>query len=420
MNKNTSKPSLIALLAKIIIPLLLVTVGGVAWAYFKATAPVIERKPPQRQTTIVDVVSVVPKDTRPLITAMGTVVPSREVTIKSRVAGEVQSVAAEFIPGGHIGKNALLLSLDTSDLQVEVQKAQSALTDAQAALAIEQGNQAIAREELRLLADLSPETSMESDLALRKPQLQQAQAAIASAEADLHKARLNLKRTKVTVPFNALIMDRYVNTGTYVGAQENLATIVGTDEFWIEAVVPMDKLALIDFGHEDKIPVTVRSQTGTGTWPGRLVRVAGSLNETSRMATVIIAVADPLGLKATPRSTPLMIDDYVFVDIAGKPLTNVVELPRSALQDNNTVWVYANDTLDIRPVTIAWKGPDNVYIQDGLAPGERIITTQLSSPVQGMALKIPANQPENQPDSQSDDPSDLQKHSAQKGPQAAL
>lgn len=389
MSEIQKKSSFSAKVVKFAVPIVLIAAGGVAFAYFKATAPTIERVAPHRSATVVQVQTVREGETRTVVTAMGTVVPSRQVTLKARVSGEVQAVASEFVPGGRMAKGETLLRLDSSDHQVEVSKAQSALKDARAALAIEQGSQTIAREEIRLLSEMSPEGIAETDLSLRKPQLQQAQAAVASAEADLRKARLDLERTVVQAPFNALIVERNVNVGTYVGAQDALATLVGTDEFWVEAVVPLDRLSLLDINQEGGCPVRIRSQSGSaGQWQGRVVHIAGKLNETSRMATVIVAVANPLEPVSDASAARLMIDDYVFVEIDGRPLAGVIELPRAALQDGNTVWVCDDNTLDIRPVALAWKNNDAVFIQSGLRPGEQVVISELSSPVQGMSLKI--------------------------------
>ena len=82
-----------------------------------------------------------------------------------------------------------------------------------------------------------------------------------------------------------------------------------------------------------------------------------------------------------------MIDDYVHVDITGRELGDVIELPRTALQDNNTVWVNRDDTLDIREVTLAWKSTDKVYLQSGVSVGEQVVLSDLATPVQGMPLK---------------------------------
>lgn len=373
---------------KAFFPLLLIVLGGVAWAYFKATAPVIERKPPARQIRNVQTETVSRTEARTAISAMGTVVPSREVTLKARISGEVMDIAPEFVPGGHISKGTGILKLDRSDYEIQFKKAESALESAKAELAIEQGSQNIAREELRLLSESSSEAIPETDLALRKPQLKQAMASVASAEAGLRQARLDLERTSVKAPFNALITDRNVNIGTYVGAGETLATIVGTDEYWVEALVSLDQLQMIDLESADGCPAVVRSQSGNGVWEGKVLRVEGRLNETSRMATVIVAVSNPLGQPAEGRVAPLMIDDYVNIEIAGRELPDVIEIPRSSLRDRNTVWVNSDNSLDIRPVTLAWKSADKVYIAGGLTNGEQVVVSDLSAPVQGMALRV--------------------------------
>ncbi len=370
-----------------LIPLLLILGGGAAWSYFKATAPVMKKGAPQRQVVTVETRTAQTGTPRILIHAMGTVTPAKEVTLKAQASGTVQSVNDRFVPGSLVAKGEELLHLDPADYQVSVKKAQSALENAKAALAIEQGNQNIAREELRVLSEMTARKVAKTDLVLRKPQLAQAQADVTSAEADLTQATLDLSRTKINAPFNAIILDRSVNVGTYVGSQEDLVTLAGTDEFWIEAVVPLDEMAYIDLSYPGGCPVTIQSQAGTGVWEGRVVQATGRLSDASRMANVIVAVANPLGTPDHPCAHPLMIDDYINVEITGQALKNVVELPRSALKDNDTVWIIRNNTLDIRKVTLAWKGTETVYIETGVAKGEEVVVSSLDTPVQGMSLK---------------------------------
>ncbi len=372
---------------KIIIPLVAIVAGGAAWSYFKTTAPVMKRSAPQRHVSVVEVQTAGQRNARSVISAMGTVAASREVTLKAQVSGVVLSVNDQFVPGGLMAKGTVLLALDPSDYEVEVKKAQSALANARAAQVIEQGSQNIAREELRLLSEISSETVTHTDLALRKPQLLQAQADVTSAEADLRQAMLNLSRTEIQAPFNAMIIERNVNVGAYVGSQESLVTLVGTDEFWIKAMVSLDRLAFIDLDYPGGCPVSIRSQAGKGHWEGRVIHVSGKLNDTSRMATVIVAVTDPLGKTETGAGPRLMIDDYVFAEITGRELANVIELPRAALKDDNTVWINHNNALDIRKVTLAWKSPDKIYLQTGVSPGEQVVMSELSTPVQGMPLR---------------------------------
>ena len=258
-----------------LIPLMLIIGGGVAWSYFKATAPVMKKAEPQRQVTLVETQTAVSQNLSATVSAMGTVTAAREVTLKAQVTGTVQSVCDNFVPGSFVIKGKTVLTLDPPDYQVAKKKAQSALANAKAALAIEQGSQNIAKEELRVLSEITTQKVSQTDLALRKPQLAQAMSDVTSAQADLTQADLNLSRTKIVAPFNAMILERSVNVGTYVGVQDSLVSLVGTDEFWIEAVVPLDEIPFLDMGTPGGCPVRIRSQAGTGTWDGRVIQVTG-------------------------------------------------------------------------------------------------------------------------------------------------
>jgi hypothetical protein len=53
--------------------------------------------------------------------------------------------------------------------------------------------------------------------------------------------------------------------------------------------------------------------------------------------------------------------------------------------------------LQIRTVTIAFRGPHSVLVSEGLAAGERLVVTDLSAPVEGMALRTADTEPPETP-----------------------
>jgi len=387
MGSGSQKTSILGKLFRALVPILLIAAGGVAWAYFQSTAPRIERQAPVKQATVVEVMTVKTGDSQPLIKAMGTVVPSREITLRSRISGEIQQISPHFVPGGLIRKGEMILRLDADDYRVNLQKAESALAKANGNLALEQGNQTIAREEMRLLSEASGEDIQVTDLAMRKPQLMQAQADVASAEADLLKARLDLSRASIQAPFNCLVATRHVDLGSHINSQDSLATLVGVDEYWVEAVVPMDRLSLLDLKHGDQYRVRVRSQSG-GQWTGHVLTTTGRLSEESRMVTLIARVSDPLGVRSGRKSPQMILNDYVSVEIKGDTLSTVVDLSRDVLRDNQTVWVHKNGRLEIRPVGVAWKQDDRVFVSEGLRSGEQLVVSNLSTAIDGMRVRI--------------------------------
>ena len=104
------------------------------------------------------------------------------------------------------------------------------------------------------------------------------------------------------------------------------------------------------------------------------------------MATLIVRVKDPLGIRSKNPSHQMMLNDYVSVEITGRGIPSVVELSRDVLRDNQTVWVNNRGTLEIRKVDIVWKQGDRVFISKGLTPDEEVIVSNLSTVVEGMRV----------------------------------
>mgnify|MGYP006287809651 CR=1 FL=1 len=377
------QPQLARRLAKGLVPLLILGLGILVAVYFIKTRPVVTRSSPKPRPVPVQVSTARLQNAPVEISSMGTVIPSRKITLQAQVSGQVVSMAENFLPGGRVGHQAQLLVIDPSDYDIAVQKQESAVARARADLSLEQGQQEVARQEYRLLRQSTDTPLEESDLALRKPQLLQARANLASAQADLDQARLNLSRTRVTAPFKALITERNVNLGSLVNAQDNLATLVSTDEYWIEVLIPLSRLGFLDLGQPDGCAVQISSQTGPGRWSGQTIGLTGTVDEESRMATVLIAVSDPLD---APQ--PLMLGDYVTAVIQGRSLSQVMVLPRSALRQGDTVWLHDQGRLRMQKVETAWKDPEKIYLGAGLKPGQQVVISDISTPVQGMRISV--------------------------------
>jgi RND family efflux transporter MFP subunit len=383
MNSPTKSRKALSIIFRIVLPLAIIAAGAaIAWHY-KANKPVVQRKPPVQQKTLVETVLARPSLARVVVSGMGTVVPARETVLRPQVNGNVVFMSEGFTPGGIVQKGDELMRIDPDDYRIALEKRQSELQKAKADLALEQGRQEIARREIDLLRQASPEDVSGTELALRKPQLEQALADVALAEADLAQARLDLERTIIYAPFNALVLERNVNLGALVGLDYALTTLVGTDEYWIEATVPLDSLKFLDMTLQGA-SATVHSQLGGESWTGRVLRITGTLDENSRMASILVAVDNPL----TSGTVPLMLNDYVKVDIQGRELDDVYELPRSALRRGETVWVSNGHALDIRNVDIVWRDGERVFVKAGLAPGEQVVLSDIAAPVKGMPLEL--------------------------------
>lgn len=388
----TGKHSALRLWFRRLVPLLVLAGAGVLGYILIKTPPRAQPRPSQRQATLVEVQPVEFRTQPVRIEAMGTIQPAKRIDLMPRVGGDVDWVSDDFVPGGIFEKGVKLLQIDPVDYELAKQAADKTVAEARTALRIEEGAQAVARQDFELLGEVVG--VKDQDLVLRKPQLEMAQATLAAAEADLERAQIDLSRTTVRAPFNAIVQGRPVNVGARVTETTSLATLIGTDQYWVEATVPVSDLKWIAFPgpeSEEGSKARIYDDAAWGSEEfriGTVRRLAASLEEQGRMAQVIIEVEDPLSLHDSSRPQ-LLIGSFVRVEFEGKKLENVVHLPRNLVHEDDRVWVFNEDgTLDIRKVDVALRGRDYVVVTGGLHPGERIVTTSLSAPVQGMALRV--------------------------------
>jgi RND family efflux transporter MFP subunit len=375
------------------ISLLVIFLGlGVA-TYITHKAPKAQKRAPVKAIPVVEVQVVEPGDHRIVVPAMGTVVPAREVTLRAQVSGKVLYLQPEFIEGGYIKENAEILKIDPVDYQLTVTLAEAKVKDAESALELAEEEANAAREEWRLLNENTANTNeAPPPLVAKEPQLAAAQAKLKAEQAELKQAELDLKRTSVRAPFNAIVRSKSVEVGSLVTPQDPLAELVGVDEYWIQVSVPVDYLKWISVPNgkgRKGSQVRVVHRSGYER-TGDVIQLLGDLETEGRMARILAAVKDPLGLKNSDQSTrPLLIGEYVRVEIEGSPLNQVFRIPRVALRENDTVWVVGDDsTLDIRPVTTIWRDTQTVFLDQGLDPGDRVIVSDLAAPVEGMKIQM--------------------------------
>lgn len=376
---------------------------GVAVILVKtASRPQRASKPPK--PALVEVVEARIGDERAAVVAMGTIVASRSVTLRPEVTGRVVEQSASLVPGGRVKKGETLLRIDARHYQLAAQQAESNVQRSQFEMKVEEGRKQIAAREWKLVGDAAKTTDAGKALALREPHMESVEAALASSKSALERAKLDVSRTVLRAPFNAMITDEAVDVGQLVGPTNNLATLVGTDTFWVQVSVPMTTLPWIDVpGVSAEEGSSARIVQDIGATPiereGRVVRLLGDLDPKGRMARLLVEIDDPLGLeRERDGGLPLLLGAYVRVDIEGKTLENVVVVPRRAVREDGTVWIATKENqLLMQPVHVAWRGRDDVYVDRGLSPGDRVIVSRLVTPVPGMKIRTAGDAEERTP-----------------------
>ena len=359
--------------------------GGLALV---ATSPSTERQPESFEPPVVGVVPVDRAAYPRAVEAYGSLVPSREATLYPEVQGPVVEIHPHLEPGGIVRAGEVLLRVDPAEYELAVAGAQAALAEAQAALEIERGRQVVAQREWELFGAELPDAELGRELALRVPQLRQAEARIASARSALDRARLDLERTALRVPFDALVVRETTEVGQRVTPQSAVAELAGVEVFWARASLSLDRLPAVIAAAERGGAARVVLTSGLDQRverSGRLVRQLGSVEAEGRMAQVLVAVDDPLGLSGGPA---LPLGSYVRVELDAGVLEDAVRVPRQGLRENGEVWVAdAEDRLRVRRVQVLWRQGDEVAVGDVFQEADRLIVSPVGSPVPGMAVR---------------------------------
>jgi len=380
------------LVINILLSLIVIIAGIAGAAYISKSAPKARKRPPTRMTPPVQVISVNPDNHGVTVSAMGTVIPAREIILEARVAGEIVAIDPEFTVGGFLEKDSEILRIDPQDYQLALTLARARVKDAESKLKLLEAEAESARDEWsQLYRDRNQVSTEPPPLVFKQPQVTAAKAMLTAQKAEVQKAQLNLSRTRIRLPFNALVRTKHVDIGSQVSGQEKLAELVGTDEYWIQASIPVDRLNWILIPRRPAEPgskVRILHRNGYEI-AGKVIKLLGDLGSEGRMARILVEVQDPLNLKKEKKNHPvILIGEYVRIEIEGRNLQNVYRIPRTALHDNSNIWVVNQDSkLDIRRVEIVWRDAKTVLLREGLKPDDQLIVSDLPAPVNGMPVQ---------------------------------
>ena len=380
------------MILRILSILLVLAASILVYFYFIETSPRAERRTPVAYVPTLEAIPIVASSHTIFIKGMGTVVPAQIVTLKSRVAGEIAKISSNFVEGGLLKAGEVALNIDKTDYELALAIKKDVVTNANYLLKLEMGHQEVAKREWELLKHSSSVTQGEQELALRQPHLEKAKAALESAKAEEQKALLDLERTSVIAPFNSIIKTKFVELGSQVSQQESLAQLIGTDTYHIRMSVQIERLPWFDIPVNESQTAGAHAYIKTAdgrTFEGVVLRLLGDLSPAGRMATVIISVEDPLGLKSGSSLFKLLIDEYVEVTVEGKTVENTIIVPRNAFRENNIIWTAdEGNKLHIRETKVIWKDSDVVIIENTIPYGEKLIISDISGPIEGMSVKI--------------------------------
>ena len=370
-----------------IAPILIILIGS----FFAFVISISSPKPqkgielPKPTPVFYEVIS--KKDITLKILTNGEVRPLNEINLISQVSGQIVKAADEFVDGGIIKAGSPLVWIDDRDYKLAVISAESRVAQASKLLEREIAESELAKNDWEELG-----IGEASPLTLRIPQLKEAEAAEKAALADLEKAKLNLERTVVKLPFQGIIRQKKTGVGQFVGTGSILATAFSTEEVLIALPLTDTELSYLGLPlayEEEKIfsgpKVNFYSfvSNKNSEWTGRIVRTAGSIDPLTRLVYVYAEVVNPY-----QQSPPLAIGMFVDAIIEGKTIKDGFLVPNSAINNNSDIYIInASDNLEIRKIEVLGTENDYVIIKGEISEGERVVVSPLNNAKAGMALK---------------------------------
>lgn len=370
-------------------------VGGAAAYALLVGKPAPEpESAPEVAPPVVDVVTVTPGVVRLSVHSQGTVRPLRQIRLMSQVGGRVERVSPRFSEGSFFTADEPLVKIEEVDYQLQIARAESQVAAAQKVLAEEQGRALQAKREWRDLG-----TAEANALFLREPQIAAARASLAAAEADLTAARLDLQRTAISAPFNGRVSEKFVDVGQFVAPGTHVATVYATDAVEVRLPLTGRQVALLDLplNYDDDsaqgyrgAPVAVHARFANRDWEwhGTVVRTDASIDESNRLVYAVVEVSMPFARDPQSNRPPLSPGLFVSARISGRELSDVVELPRSALRSDDSVLLLAPDqTLRARPVRVLDRNTSTAWIQ-GLDAGDTVVVSSAGRVTAGTAVTV--------------------------------
>ena len=409
-----------------------------------------DRKPPEERARAVRVITAEQIKLVPRVTGFGSVYPGTVWSAIAQIAGEVVYIHPGLKKGAILPAGTEIVRISPADFELALTQAKANIRSAEAKLAelkvtetntgdlltIEKRGLTLRESELKrkqsllkrgtvarsafeleqreTLAQRKKVQDLENTLRLLPTQRAVQQEQVAVYRAQMESAKLDLARTRITLPFDARIGGVTVEAEQYAQKGGTLVTADSLDVAEVEAQIPISQFrAMVHASAADGLPAgitaqslsrivqtigfeaTVRLRAGNDIveWPARFARISDTVNPKTRTIGAIVAV-DGAYAKAEPgQRPPLTKGMFVEIEIRTRAREDRIVVPRAAFHDGRLYVVTADSRLDIRPVTAGLVQGDLAAIDKGLAPGETIVVSDLIPAVAGMLLTPERDEP---------------------------
>jgi len=311
----------------------------------------------------VEVITLEPTDLVERVDLSGELEPWVHVSVSAELGGTVEHVG--FREGQYVKKGQVLARVGTDLFEAVVAEARARLDGARAIH--EKTDELFKREHVP------------------RQELIAATSVLNAAVARLRQAELRLERSIIEAPISGVPLNREVEPGEVVSPGAPITELYRVDRLKAVAGIPESDVAAFHVGGE----ATVEVDAFPGrTFQGRIHLIGLAALGPSRTFPTEIAIDNSRG-----ELRPGMIARVALVK---RQLQGVIVLDRDVLQDRDAgpVAIVADgDVARVRQLTIGASEGNQVVIEKGLEPGERLIVTGQRGLIDGQAIAVSEAQP---------------------------
>lgn len=296
----------------------------------------------QADTMRVSVVDSLATTTTRTISAAAHTHANRGIELRAETTGRVVAIGAER--GEIIGAGDNVIRIDLRDRPAQLAETEALIR--QRTLEFE------AAEKLHGEQFMSP-----AELAARE-------AALVSARTARERIQIDIDRTEITAPFDAVVYDRVVEIGDYLAPGDVVAQLIDTDPLIVVADINEREIATIRTGQTG----TAHLQGGKSI-EGRIRYIAPAASESTRSFQVEMEIPNP--------DNTLLVGTSARIELAGEQISaHAISPGLLTLADDGTVGVKivdSDDKVRFVPVEIA-DSTASAALVTGLPQSARIIT----------------------------------------------
>jgi membrane fusion protein (multidrug efflux system) len=308
------------------------------------------------------------------LVVVGNLVGDATVAVVPRAAGRLQDISVRL--GDRVARGQRIAKIEDVELQEQVKQQEAALEVSKATIRQREADlqlaQTNAERSRNLFArQLLPKQTLDDTEARYQSavaQLDLARAQNSQSAARLDELRFNLRNTVIVSPVDGFVARRAVDPGAFVGPNTPVVDVVDIGRVRLVANIIEKDLDQLQRG--DDTQVEVDAFPGE-MFVGRIARVAPVLDPATRTASIEIEIPNP-GFRLKPGM-------YARVTVTTDERKDALVVPSNAVVDmggrRGVFRAVENDTVTFQPVSVGIDQDEQIEIVEGLAEGDRVVTT---------------------------------------------